>query len=305
MSPALVRSELLNRRIDRLARALPGLKEGDVRALHRARVATRRLRELLPVLQLDQETTHKISKRLRRVTQRFGTVRELDVLLSLVDELHLSWPHHGDALARVAVVVAKDRDEARERLAKHVPLGELRRLLVKLGRITAGLAKLEESGVKKSEGRGWLWAIDARAVRRASQVRLAMHDAGSVYVPERLHAVRIAVKKLRYACELPAEMLGVRSTAELRVLRRAQEVLGRMHDLQVLIDRVRQVQATLTPPNIAVWRGLDRLVSSLDDDCRRLHARYMRSRPQLEAIADRLNVKAQTPARAQSGRAAG
>ncbi|HWW88248.1 MAG TPA: CHAD domain-containing protein, partial [Vicinamibacterales bacterium] len=245
------------------------------------------------------------SRRLRRVTQRFGTVRELDVLLVLIDELHLSWPHHGDALARVAVVVAKDRDEARERLARQLPIGELRRLIGKLGRIAADLAKHEESGVKKAEGRGWLWAIDARIVRRASQVRLTMHDAGSVYVPERLHAVRIAVKKLRYACELPAEIMAARTTAELRVLKRSQEVLGRMHDLQVLIDRVRQVQATLTPPNIAVWRGLDRLVSALDDDCRRLHARYMRSRPPLEAIVDRLSARNQSPARAQSGRAAG
>jgi hypothetical protein len=33
---------------------------------------------------------------------------------------------------------------------------------------------------------------------------------------------------------------------------------------------------------------LDALVTSLEDDCRRLHARYMRSRDQLAAIADSL-----------------
>ena len=55
-----------------------------------------------------------------------------------------------------------------------------------------------------------------------------------------------------------------------------------MHDLQVLIERVRQVQASLTPPNVTIWRDLDALVVSLEDDCRRLHARYMRLRERLD-----------------------
>jgi hypothetical protein len=62
--------------------------------------------------------------------------------------------------------------------------------------------------------------------------------------------------------------------------------------MQVLIDRVRQVQASLTPPTIAVWRALDALNTALDNDCRRMHARYMHLRPALEAIAARLGAPA-------------
>jgi len=50
---------------------------------------------------------------------------------------------------------------------------------------------------------------------------------------------------------------------------------------------VRDMQAALTPPSLGVWRDLDAVVESLDDDCRRLHARYMRARVTLLAIADR------------------
>src|SRR3954471_12177403 len=82
------RSELLKSRIDRFSRALNGVDKGDVRALHRTRVASRRLRELIPVLQLDHATAHKLNRRLRRVTARLGVVRELDVLMLLIDELH-------------------------------------------------------------------------------------------------------------------------------------------------------------------------------------------------------------------------
>ena len=82
----------------------------------------------------------------------------------------------------------------------------------------------------------------------------------------------------------------------LRTLKRGQDVLGRLHDVQMLIDRVRQLQASLTPPDIAVWRELDALVTSLEDDCRRLHARYMRARLALLAICDRVGVRPAAPA---------
>ena len=77
-------------------------------------------------------------------------------------------------------------------------------------------------------------------------------------------------------------------SADLRALKRAQDALGRLHDLQILIDRARQVQAALTPPNISPWRGLEALVDVLEDDCRRLHARYMRERDALIALGGRL-----------------
>jgi len=127
---------------------------------------------------------------------------------------------------------------------------------------------------------------------RAARLRATMRDAGAVYLPERLHAVRIALKKLRYSVEMATEAAGQRSSADVRTLRRAQDTLGRLHDLQVLIDRIRQMQASLVPPHVTVWHGLDRLVTALENDCRRLHARYMRQRARLDAIAARLSTHA-------------
>jgi CHAD domain-containing protein len=117
-----------------------------------------------------------------------------------------------------------------------------------------------------------------------------MADAGAVYLPERLHTARIALKKLRYAAEFAAAIDGRAVTPDLRALKRAQDLLGRMHDLQVLIDRARQLQASLAPPTLTAWRDLDALVASLEDDCRRLHARYVRSRTALAGVAERLGA---------------
>lgn len=287
MPVSRTRATLFKRRLDRFTRMLRGLEKGDARSLHRARVESRRLRELLPTLQLkNTATTRKLTRRLRKITARLGAVRELDVLLLQIDKLRVSHGRRSGAVGRVGVAVARERDEARKRLLERLPLDALRRLTRKLETVAEELTASEQSRSTSAE-RSWRWVVDARVARRASRLAAALENAGAVYVPERLHAARIAVKKLRYGAELATDITGD-SVAALRVLKRGQDVLGRMHDIQVLIERVRQVQASLTPPSLAVWRDLDALVLSLENDCRRLHGHYMRARPALEAVAAKL-----------------
>ena len=50
MPVSTTRSELLKKRVDQFKRVLHAVEEGDVRALHQARVTSRRMRELLPML---------------------------------------------------------------------------------------------------------------------------------------------------------------------------------------------------------------------------------------------------------------
>jgi CHAD domain-containing protein len=303
MPVSTTRSELLNKRVDQFKRVLHAVEEGDVRALHQARVTSRRMRELLPMLQLDRARARKLGRRLRKITARLGTVRELDVLLMLIDELHVAGRRGSGGLGRVGVRVSKDRDHARKRLAAELPVGNMTRLSRKLGRIAESLDEAERAS-SKTTARSWRWAIDTRVAKRARRLSSMITDAGALYLPDRLHAVRIAVKKLRYALELSAEASRDRSSADLRVLKRSQELLGRMHDVQMLIDQVRQTQASLAPPSVTVWRDLDTLVASLEDDCRRLHARYMRQRDELSAVAERRGEQPQLfTTRAQARRA--
>jgi CHAD domain-containing protein len=290
------RSNLLKYRLGRFTRVLPDVEKGDVRSLHRARVASRRLRELVPVLQLEPAITRKLTRRLRKVTRQLGRVRELDVLLLLVDELRISQPVHRDALKRIEVAVAKSRDEARKGLLEHLPAGDMWRTARKLSRAFDQLRETEQNRAGARLPKAAAWAIDARVANRGARLRAAMQDAGAMYLPERLHAVRIALKKLRYALELSVavQVSGRKGAsradqrAPLRTLKRVQDTLGRMHDLQVLIDRVRQVQASVTLPALSSWRELDMLVVTLEEMCRRLHARYVRDRDGVEAIANRL-----------------
>jgi CHAD domain-containing protein len=257
------------------------------------------------MLQLEGDAAKKINKRLKKVTTRLGTVRELDVLLLLIDELHAAG-RQATALARVGVSVAKSRDDARKRLFSRLPVSGMRRLAQKLERVVDDLREAEPES-SRAAARNWRWVIDARVARRATRLSIAIADAGAMYLPERLHAVRIAVKKLRYAFELANDLAGEKASADLRVLKRTQEVLGRMHDRQVLIERVRQVQTSLAPPNVTVWRDLDALILTLEDDCRRLHGRYMRLRDEIVSMIGTINARPPAVAapRAHSARRAG
>jgi CHAD domain-containing protein len=306
MGTAVLPSELLKTRLERFSRALRGIDTADTSALHRTRVASRRLRELIPVLQLPSQTGKKLSRRLRKVTKRLGAVRELDVMLTAIDELHAAYPRLDHALRRVRAAVVQARADARERLADRLSAEDLQRLARKLERVRADLHRAETSGSTArvpDRRRATSWATDARTTRRAERLSSAIAAAGAVYLPERLHEVRLGIKKLRYVLELASELAGEGRTPALRVLRREQDLLGRMHDLEMLIDRVRDLQASLTPPSLPAWRDLDAVVLTLEDMCRRLHARYVHRREGLQAIAAR--YAAQVPPGSRTVRQAG
>lgn len=292
------RYDLLRSRLDRFTRMLPGVESGEIGALHRTRVASRRLRELLPVLQLEGISARKLNRRLRKVTRRLGHVRELDVLTGLVDELQTTGRAPERALKRMRDEVRKARDHARVRLAHKAVAAELRRTAHKLESV---LSKLEDTDRGRSHGRAWRWAIDARVTRRAAVLKSAINEAGAMYVPERIHMVRLATKKMRYAVELSVEASSLKDSADLRILKRTQQLLGRLRDLQVLIDRVRRVQAALAPPDVGAWRDLDALVTPLEHSCRRLHARYVRDRAALISLCDRLGARAASSAARRAG----
>jgi CHAD domain-containing protein len=300
MSVLPTRYVLLRARLERFSREMPGVETRDIRAVHRTRVASRRLRELLPVLQLDEGVVGKLSHQLRKVTRRLGGVREADVMLLLIAELHESGRFSEPALRLVRDAARAERDEARAEIPVK-PTAAFQRIVKKLDRAARKLEGPEDAQTR----RAWRWALDARVSRRALALRDAIDKAGSVYLAERLHGTRIALKKLRYGLELDVEARGLKSTKELRTLKRMQEVLGRLHDRQILIDHVRSVQASLTPPSVSTWRDLDTVLMSLEENCRRLHARYVRERRTLIDICDRLTRRSVPTKTGQRRRRAG
>jgi CHAD domain-containing protein len=294
-------------RLTAFAREIDDVVGGSVDALHRARVASRRLRELLPLLGLDGDSARKLNRQLRKITRQLGDVRELDVLIKLIDELERSRRYSPAALTTLSQVIGRKRDAARERLAAKLPASKLIRLANRLER---AVRSRESAGAKVRERdpiharRAWLFALDARLARRAARLHETIAMAGALYAPEPLHDVRIALKKLRYTAELSLEAGRLRAAGDVATLKASQDLLGRLHDYDVLIAAGRDVQASLVRPELNGWRELTRLVHRIEDECREMHARYMRDRAALLAIATRIGA-AHARTSAGSGRAAG
>src|SRR5918993_6082683 len=79
---------LLKQRLEPILETMPAAQAGDVRSVHQARVATRRLREALPVLggAIDTAAVIQLRRQVRRMTRALGPVRELDVALLHLEE---------------------------------------------------------------------------------------------------------------------------------------------------------------------------------------------------------------------------
>jgi CHAD domain-containing protein len=294
-------------RLDAFEHDLGRVEEGNIEALHRTRVASRRLRELLPLLGLGRDTTRKLTRRLRKVTRQLGTVRELDVLMLLIQELSEDGRHSKTALTEVGAAAGHARAAARQHLSAKLPTVKLERLARKLERVAKSVESANgKSGrpVARSPRRAWVWASDARLARRAAGVRAAIEAAGGVYAPEQLHSLRIALKKLRYAAELTAEATHKVTAADITVLKAAQDLLGRLHDVEMFLVLAREAYSALSPSDLTAWRDLGSLVHVVEDDCRGLHARYMRDRAALIAIANRMGAGTREAQRV-SRRAAG
>jgi len=80
---------------------------------------------------------------------------------------------------------------------------------------------------------------------------------------------------------------GSRATARILALKKMQELLGRMHDLEVLISRTRAIQASAAP-DLKLSGELDGLVRRLETECRQLHGTYITARVRLLEICDRV-----------------
>ena len=289
MRPDTKRYDTFKKRLDPFVRALSGIDARDAEALHQARVASRRLREVVPVLELQRDTAREVGKRLRRVTQRLGRLRELDVLLPIVDDFRKTGRYSGEALDKVAAAIADDANQTRQWLRHKLPAQKRERLTHTLDAIARQIDQRKAArATRPRDAQAWVWAVDARVVRRAGRLGTTIAAAGALYDADRLHNVRIALKKLRYAVELLAEARGVGRTADIDTLKRAQDTLGKLHDYEIFSDRVQRVRDDSTRSAGIDVRAFDALARAAELECRQLHAAFMRDRVELSAIADRL-----------------
>lgn len=318
MASVPVLARLIARPLNALDEHLPAALEGQPHSVHQARVATRRLRELLPIVGrvLHDGPRRRLRRRLRALTRALGPVREADVTLASIATMTAETAAPVPTAERVSSALAAERAARLAELTDRFDRGRVDRLLGRLRRLEATLA----SG---AEPRTWRRRLAGRVRRRADALSRAVADAGALFVSERLHQVRIAAKQLRYALEVAGEARLAGTAASVRALKDVQDVLGKLHDADVLHAAIKRVlgaealaeyaeagavadrpgrtadamadaaDANAADPNAADANAADANAADaawfdreITAETRRLHARYLRRQARLVALAD-------------------
>lgn len=274
---------ILRQRLLTLLEALPAATSGDVMSVHRARVASRRLREVLPVLAeaAGSDTLDRAGKDVRRITRALGPIREFDVALGHLREIG---PQTGVPAPTLELV--RRHLEAERLMRRRAMLDVITPRAASRLRLRLGTGSVTEPG--EPMGPSEIHSARRRAARRAVRLRTEIGRAGGLYDAVRLHAVRVAAKKLRYALEVDRDLAGSRALARINRLKRLQDALGEIHDYEILIEHTREVQASLAGVDRGAATELDALVRTLETRCRDGHAAFVRDRAALQALCQQV-----------------
>ncbi len=239
-----VAAEVALQLLARAREALAHLGESgadDPEALHDARVAVRRLRAWLRVQApvLGRKRVARANRLLRKVTRRTNERRDLEVAHALLAEMRGA--PGTPAQARRGFEVIRDLFEAEAPDGGGV--GKVQRRFAEAAeRLDGALARPGTSGRRRRKG-GRRPAPEAfgphmAAVLQVERERLRVRaaDVTAAQAREATHAARIAAKRLRYAVEPLAGEIPAAAEAVVP-LRRAQDLLGDLHDLQALLAR--------------------------------------------------------------------
>jgi CHAD domain-containing protein len=217
---------LLDDRVTRVFRELPGAVAGQEEPVHQVRVAGRRLRVALPLLARKggRGRMRRALRVLRRLTRAVGEGRDMDVILGLFE----------DRLANVKAASAEQRAllsrlraaraRARAQIAEEV-------LDLDIDGLRRDLRRLLRRGAAR--GPGVLARVHALREAEGAELLRGFSRVGERYLPEALHALRRRVRRLRYAAEVEDVVRGEESRAPV-LWKRLQDGIGVIHDHHVL-----------------------------------------------------------------------
>lgn len=231
------------RQAQRLSAQFGGIRAAeDIECIHRARVASRRLRAGLRMFQdhLQPKVYRRWRKHIRRITSGLGDARDKDVqiefLCGVCCELREAALFPG--IAGLLAELEKQRARLQPNVVKAVDRIE-----------RSGVLDDMESALSELRDRSDSAEVTPRSAevyREAEQGinaqldELLSHEGGladPLAVAEH-HAMRIAVKRLRYTIEIVSPAYDKTLDKILKITRRIQTLLGDIHDCDVWAERL-------------------------------------------------------------------
>jgi CHAD domain-containing protein len=302
---------VLLRHVNALGEEIQGVHAGeeDIEFIHRARVASRRLRAALPLFpdSLPSKKSELWLKHIRNVTRALGEARDTDVQLERLDNFYqkLSEDRLKPGVNRLKLRLRQ------KRLKLQAPVTRAMANLIKSGVIEAMQETFTSLAEQSSTVYMFTPALYQHSFQSISQ-RLEELLAYDEIVTQRekvteLHEMRIRAKWLRYTMENFAPLYSNELKPFLQAIRKTQEMVGDVHDADVwqnFLPQFLEEERQRTIDYFGHGRSFNRLVpgiQSFQQDCQQARDEIYTSfvncwqEWQQEALWDSLRKTIQVP----------
>jgi CHAD domain-containing protein len=211
--------------------------------VHDMRVAARRLRSALLLLEdapsFEEKALRRMRRRLRALAHELGAVRDLDVFREHVADYEKEHPGASAGLGVLRDDLARRHDDARDTLRHTLDSSKLDRRLDEVADFVADPG--DASRTVEAGGEELLVLVRhyvPGAIWQRYEDVLRFECAMPGAPPPTLHRLRIACKRLRYALEMFEPALGPATQPLVETLVQAQDHLGALQDSVVALQTV-------------------------------------------------------------------
>jgi CHAD domain-containing protein len=218
----------------------------DPESLHQLRVAARRVRAFLAVAHdlVDREWANEINEGMRDLGRASNDARDVDILLGNL-RTELACLDVRDQVAGAALIrrLEDDRRELQGKLVGLLDSGAYQRVLDQLA-----LPATPATSAPAPK-------LDRLAKRELRRLVARVRRLGKRPSDDALHALRIKVKRVRYATELAGAPAGKRTARVIAAATRMQDVLGAHQDAVVGEERLRLLAHSIDETGVAFVAG--------------------------------------------------
>jgi CHAD domain-containing protein len=221
----------------------------DIEFVHRARVASRRLRAAMRIFGecFHRNQVKRWKKAIRRIRSELGEARDKDVQIELLRGIlvSLSDKQCFSGISRLLVQWEYQRERLQSNVVRAVSRLQSNATLKEIENTAKRV--LDKAQVDESQGQSpESYALAQQEILERLNQLLELQDClGRPDDQQSHHAMRIAAKRLRYTMEIVRPIYGGRLDATLEAIKQVQTLLGEVHDCDVWqgqLDRFAKVE---------------------------------------------------------------
>lgn len=212
--------------------------EKDIEFIHRARVATRRLRATIPLFVscFPKKKTRQWRLQIRSITQALGAARDTDVQIERVEKIaeKLTDKRFRAGIERLLLRLRQERERLQPAVGDAAASLMTGSLFEEMRTFLEPLAAQASSVYIYTPD---LYLHGFQSIKQRFDAFMAYEQI--LFQPEKvleLHEMRIAAKWLRYTMETFAPLYAEQLKSALQVTRKVQDLLGDIHDCDVWQD---------------------------------------------------------------------